>query len=299
MKITLTGSLGHIGLPLTKELIQKGHSVTVISSQAAKQKEIEALGAIAAIGVMEDTGFLTKAFTGADAVYCMVPPPTHATDPDFDTVLHCRQLANNFAEVIRNTGVKRVIHLSSIGAHMDKHSGLILGHYEIEKTLKAIPGIALTHMRPVGFYYNLYAFVPVIKHTGAISSNYGGDDRLPWVSPIDIAVAVADEITTPMITGRKIRYVASDEPTCNEIAAALGAAIGKPDLKWNLISDEQMLSRLESVGLPKKVAAGLTEMNAAIHTGELSEDYFLHRPKLGNVKIGDFAKEFAVIFNQK
>ena len=38
MKIVVTGSLGHIGKPLTEELVQKGHSVTVISSKAEKQK---------------------------------------------------------------------------------------------------------------------------------------------------------------------------------------------------------------------------------------------------------------------
>lgn len=32
MKIIVTGSLGLINTPLTKELVQKGHTVTVISS---------------------------------------------------------------------------------------------------------------------------------------------------------------------------------------------------------------------------------------------------------------------------
>lgn len=45
MKITITGSLGHIGRPLTNGLVQKGHAVTVISSNPERQKEIEALGA--------------------------------------------------------------------------------------------------------------------------------------------------------------------------------------------------------------------------------------------------------------
>ena len=50
MKIIVTGSLGYISTPLTKELIKKGHSVTVISSKAEKQAAIEALGAKAVIG---------------------------------------------------------------------------------------------------------------------------------------------------------------------------------------------------------------------------------------------------------
>ena len=68
MKITLTGSLGHIGKPLTASLVQKGHSITVISSKPDKQKDIEALGATAAIGSLEDADFLAATFKGSDAV---------------------------------------------------------------------------------------------------------------------------------------------------------------------------------------------------------------------------------------
>ncbi len=53
---------------------EAGHTVTVISSKSAKQKDIEELGAAAAIGSLEDVDFLTSTFTGADADYCMVPP---------------------------------------------------------------------------------------------------------------------------------------------------------------------------------------------------------------------------------
>ncbi len=61
-------------------------------------------------------------------------------------------------------------------------------------------------MRPLSFYYNLYGFVDMIKKQGVMAANYGGDDRLTWVSPEDIAAAVAEELVTPF-TGRKVRYV--------------------------------------------------------------------------------------------
>src|ERR1700722_15871349 len=66
MKIIVTGSLGHISKPLTEELVQKGHTVTVVSSKPERQKEIEAIGAKAAIGTMEDANFLSATFEGAD-----------------------------------------------------------------------------------------------------------------------------------------------------------------------------------------------------------------------------------------
>ncbi|MDB5271819.1 MAG: azoB 1 [Chitinophagaceae bacterium] len=298
MKIILTGSLGHISQPLTRELVQQGHAVTVISSNSEKQKAIEALGATAAIGSIEDLTFLTATFTGADAVYTMLPPPTFF-DHNFDLMAHCRMLGNNYAQSIQQSGVKRVVHLSSIGAHLDKDSGLILMHHELESILKKLSDVAITFMRPVAFHYNLLAFLPLIKNTGRMSSNYGAGDKVAWVAPADIAAAIADEIVTP-ITGRKVRYVASDELTCNEVASILGAAIGKPDLKWILITNEEMQNRLEGIGLNPRIAAGLVEMQSSMHNGEFFQDYYLNRPTvMGKVKLNEFAKEFAAAFHQQ
>src|SRR6266481_9738074 len=100
MKITITGSLGNISKPLARELVQKGHLVTVISSKSEKQKDIEALGATAAIGSIEDVKFLTATFTGADAVYCMVPP-ANLFDHNLDLMADWRGIGNNYAQAIQ------------------------------------------------------------------------------------------------------------------------------------------------------------------------------------------------------
>jgi len=297
MKIVVTGSIGNISKPLTEELAQKGHEVIVISSNPERQKNIEALGAIAAIGSMEDVPFLATAFSGADAVYTMIPRP-HFTNPDFDAMAYWSKLVDNYAQAIKQSGVKRVVHLSSIGAHMEKGSGLIIGHHNAEVVLDKLQNVDVTFMRPVGFYYNLLSFIPSIKNTGAIASNYGANDMIPWVSPIDIAAAIAEETVKPL-SGRKVLYVASEELTCNEVASILGAAIGKPELKWNLITGEQLQSGMEKAGLSKQLAAGLVEMQASMHSGEFYKDYYLHQPVLGKVKLKDWAKEFAAVYNQK
>lgn len=300
MKITITGSLGHISKPLAQELIQKGHTVTVISSKAERKPEIEALGAKAAIGKMQDVDFLTNAFTGADAVYTMLPPPTSVNDSgdrDFDRVEALMKVVNNYIEAIQKAGVKRVVSLSSIGAHMEKDSGIIIWAHNAEKLLSNLPDVGITFMRPVGFYYNLLGFIPGIKNMGVIASNYGADDVIPWVSPIDIAAGIAEEIVKPL-KGKKVIYVASEERTCNEVATILGTAIGKPDLKWVIIPNEQLLAGLLSAGLPKQFAEGLVEMNASQHNGKLFEDYYKNKPTLGKVKLKDWAKEFAAVYNK-
>ena len=299
MKIIVTGSLGHIGKPLTQELVQKGHAVTVISSNPERKGAIEALGATAAIGTMEDSNFLTETFTGADAVYVMETLGAGSYfDPNIDIIEAVNKIGHNYRQAIQQSGIRRVVHLSSIGAHTDKENGLLAFHYNVENILKSLPQeVSITFMRPVGFYYNLLGFINNIKTQGVIATNYGGDSKKPWVSPLDIAVAVAEELITPF-TGRKVRYVASDEISCNDLASLLGAAIGKPDLKWVVIPDEQMLQGMIGAGMNPKIAAGLVEMNASTNTGVLYEDYYRNRPTLGNHKLKDYAMEFAEIYNK-
>ncbi|MEG3860044.1 NAD(P)H-binding protein [Microcoleus sp. herbarium12] len=296
MKVIVTGSLGNISKPLTKDLVQKGHTVTVISSNEEKQKDIETLGATAAIGSLENVDFLAASFTDADAVYCMVPPNNYF-DRNLDLLAYYRRLGNNYAQAIGQSGVKRVVNLSSIGAHLDRGSGILLGARNVEKILNELSSdVAITHIRPTSFYYNLFGYVDTIKSDGFIAANYGADDKIPWVSPIDIAAVIAEEIVTPLV-GRKVRYVASEELTGNETARILGAAIGKPDLQWIIITNEQMLSGLEAAGMNPQIAAGLVEMYASLHSGLLAEDYYRNKPAvMGNVKLEDFAKEFAAAF---
>ena len=296
MKFIVTGSLGNISKPLAQELVQKGHRVTVISSKPEKQKDIEAIGAIAAIGTLEDVDFLVSTFTGSDAVYCMVPPNDYF-DLSLDLIAYYRRIGNNYVQAIHQSGVKRVVNLSTIGAHLEKGSGILFGAHNVEKILNELSSdVAITHIRPTSFYYNLYGYVDTIKNQGFIAANYGADKIIPWVSPIDIAAAIAEELVTPFV-GRKVRYVASEELTGNETASILGAAIGKPDLKWRIITNEQMLSGLEGAGMNSQIAAGLVEMYASLYSGLLAEDYYRHKPTvMGKVKLKDFAKEFAAVF---
>ncbi|MEO6582753.1 MAG: NmrA family NAD(P)-binding protein [Ferruginibacter sp.] len=295
MKIIITGSLGHISKPLTIELVRIGHTVTVITSNPQRQKEMAALGASAAIGSIDDNNFLTKTFTGADAVYCMIPPNFAAPNQ----VAYYKEVGGNYAKAIEHSGVKRVVDLSSYGAHLEKGTGIIVGSYHVEHILNGLPNVSVTHIRPGYFYYNLLHFVPMIKAAGFIASNFGGDDTLAMAAPNDIAKAIAEEIVKPF-SENKVRYVVSDDKTCNEVATILGREIGMPDLQWKIFADEQVQTAMEKNGMSAATAATLVELGAATHKGLLREDYDANRPtQMGEIKVEDFAKEFAAVYNQQ
>jgi uncharacterized protein YbjT (DUF2867 family) len=294
MKITVTGSLGNISRPLAQNLVKAGHQVTVVSSKKEKTAEIQALGASAAIGSVEDVAFLTGAFSGADAVYTMVPPNFAAENWRG----YISGIGTNYAKAIKASGVKKIVNLSSIGAHLPEGTGPIKGLYDVEHTLDTLDGLAVKHLRAGFFYNNFYANVGMIKHMGILGSNYRGDNHLPLVNPADIADAAAEELQQPF-TGKSIRYVVSDEQTAGEVASILGAAIGKPDLKWAEFSDADTLAGMKQAGLPEEIAKNYTEMGRAVRENRLWDDYLQHKPAvLGKRKFAEFAREFAAAYNR-
>lgn len=129
-------------------------------------------------------------------------------------------------------------------------------------------------------------------------ANCGGDDKMVFVSPLDIADAAAEELLTST-EKTKVRYVGSEEMTCNEAAKIIGTAIGKPYLKWVLLSDKQMMQGLTMAKVPPAFARTLVEMQAANHSGVPLQNFHKNNPTMGKVKLKDFAQEFAKVYNEK
>lgn len=308
MKIVVTGSLGNISRPLTELLVSQGHEVTVISSDPKKQADIAELGATAAIGSITDPAFLTESFTGADAVYAMIP--LSFTEPDLGAYMH--RAAQSYVQALNETRVKRVIVLSGWAADLVKAEN-------VEYLFDGL-NTSLTIMRPASFYTNFYQSMDLIKgkgiigkyltlrynglralltgKTGLLMGNYGGDDRIVFVSPKDIADAVAEELQL-LPEKKTIRYVGSEEMTCNEAARIIGTAVGKPWLRWVLLTDKEMLQGLKMAKVPEKLAQTLVEMQAVTHNGKTLENFHRANPKMGKVKLRDFAKEFAIVYHRK
>lgn len=293
MKYVLTGSTGNISQPVAQALIAAGHEVIVISSDANKKQTIENLGAKAAIGDVNDVVFLTQTFQGADAVYLMIPPIW--TPKDWPAFM--RQIADNYTQAIQDSGVQRVVQLSSIGAHLGYGTGPINGLAYLEKQLDRL-NIDVIHLRPSYFYTNLYSMVDLIKHAGIMGSNFGqADDQFVLVHPSDIATVAAKHLLALDFTGQSHEYISSDVRTFSEIASAIGNAIGKTELPWVKFSDEDAMNGMLGAGLQKTIADGYLEMGQGIASGIVQEDYFTSGVKpQGKVKLEDFAKEFAGAF---
>ena len=288
----ITGSLGNISRPVVEGLVKQGKHVQVITSKSDKTKEIEQLGAKALVGDVNDAAFLNEAFKGAEVVYTMIPPIWQTTNWRKDQ----NQISDNYIAALTSNGVKYVVNLSSVGAHVGKGCGPVDGLYDFEQKLNKVEGLHVKHLRPSYFFHNFLAQIPMIKGAGIMGGNFGGKGTLFLVHPKNIAEAALEELLNLSFTGSSVRYIIGDERNGQEIATTLGKAIGK-ELNWVEFTDEQQRQGLLGAGLPEEIAKEYTQMGNALRNDFMQEDLRKYKPALSPIKLEDFAKEFAGAFN--
>lgn len=295
MNYVLTGSTGHISKPLAQALIAAGHRVNIITSKADRKTEIEKLGATALVGSVEDQDFVSRAFTGADAVYLMIPPNFAA--PNLSAFQ--QKVADVYAVAVQQSGVTQVLVLSSIGAHMKKGAGPVDGLAYLEDKISALKGVNAVFLRPSYFYYNLLNQANIIKHAGIVTSTQPADYKMILVHPTDIAEAAAARLLKPDFKGIEVQYIASDDTnTWLQITDTLTGAVNKQGVPYVQSTDEQSEQAMLQAGVPPTFAEAYVTMGKALRSGEMQADYWKNKPtQSGKIKLADFAKEFAAAYN--
>jgi nucleoside-diphosphate-sugar epimerase len=296
MRITVTGSLGNISRGLTEKLVAQGHDVNVISSRADKAADIKKLQATPMIGSVQDYNFVKESFQGSDAVYLMIPPNISTPDYKAFTIT----VGKNYAKATQETGIKYVVNLSSSGSPLAGKPPLT-NYQDLEMWLDELQNIHVLHLRPGGFYSNFFGSMGLIKHQGIIGNNFGDDINLFMSHPDDIAEAAAEAFATLSLKGKNVKYIVSDTKNGKQIAQILGAAIGKPDLKWIQFSDEQLLQGLMQNGFSKDAAQHyIVDMGIAIREGILEEHYKQHAHDVfGKRSFSEFAQVFATVYQHQ
>jgi uncharacterized protein YbjT (DUF2867 family) len=266
----LLGSNGNITSKAAALVLAQGAAVRVIGRNAKSLADIKAQGAEIAAGDIADAGFLAQAFRGAAAVYTMIPIDYAA--PDLAASLD--QLGEAITRAITASGVKRVVNLSSVCAHLSSGTGLIAGLHRQEQRLDALADVDVLHLRPGHFFENHLAAIEMILTIGAYADMTAPDAPLPMVATADIAQVVARELRTPSGMGKRVLHLRAPRLyTMRELTALLAAAIDKPELEYVQLDSQQGKATLLEQGFSASVAAMLEEMSTAFSTGRLDGEY--------------------------
>lgn len=262
----VTGATGNTGSVVAHRLLEKGKKVRVIARNAERLQALAAAGAEPFAADLTDPAALTRAFSGAEAVYAMIPPNPASQDVRADQ----HRITESIASALEKTGVKRAVSLSSIGADKKSGTGPVAGLHEFEERLNAVPGLNVMHLRAGYFMENTLGQGAAIRAMGKTVGPLRGDLKLPLIATRDIGEVAADVLLKLEFNGRQTRELQGQrDVSYDEATAIIAKAIDKPEIKYVQLPDEQIQPILVQMGMSPHMAAMILEMSAALNAGHM------------------------------
>ncbi len=257
---------------------------------AKKLDALRAKGAQPFPTAFDHPGSLAEAFRGSDAVFGFLPP---GYDQD-DLRAWQERVGEATIAALRQTGVRSIVNLSSLGADQTAGTGPILGLHLQEQRLDALAGVDVVHLRPGYFMENHLWAIPAIRQSGVHPSPLRADLAIHMVATRDIALKAAELLDALAFRGSSVvEFVGPRAVTMRAATAALGKAIGKPDLAFVQAPMEEARKAMLAMGLEPKIVELMLEMMGAMNAGKVEPRSAITPDRRGKTTIEGFARVFA------
>ena len=263
------GATGHTGAVVANQLLDARAKVRVVGRSAGKLEQFTKRGAESAVIDLSnpDAAALTRAFSGASAVYAMIPPDLASNDLlAYDAVV-----TKVIVTALKTAAIDRVVVLSSIGADKAAKTGPVVGLHRLEDAIAAVGGINALFIRAGYFMENTLQQVGVIRNFGVLAGPLRADLPVAMVATRDLGTYAAEKLLRPDFSGIVAREVLGPrDVTCNEAARIIGAAIGNTGLGYMQMPFDQLKPAMMQMGLSENLATLLLEMSDAMNAGHMT-----------------------------
>src|SRR5215471_12948799 len=260
----ITGATGNTGKVVAQRLLAQGRKVTAMGRSADRLQPLAAKGAEPFVADLSDAAALTRAFTGAEAVYVMIPPDLGSEN----VAAHQAQIADALTSAVKQAELKYAVALSSVGADKPDKTGPVVGLHKFEEKLNQITGLNVLHLRPGYFMENTLSQAGTIRTFGKTAGPLRADLKVPMIATRDIGAAVADALLKKNFSGKQTRELLGHRDLdYKDVTAIIAGAINKRDLEYVKLPDEQLRPVLLQLGFSRSLADSLLEMSASLNSG--------------------------------
>ncbi len=262
----VTGATGNTGRVIVNGLLGRGEKVRAVARNADHLKEEAGKGAEAFVGELGDSDTLARALEDAKAAYLMIPPDIK----NQDYRAYQDQLVDSIGRAVEKSELSHVVVLSSVGADKPDKTGPVVGLHNLEQRLNRISGLNVLALRPAYFMENTLAQAMLIRMFGMTAGPLRGDLVLPMIATLDIGEYATNALLELDFHGKQTRELLGQrDVTMNEVATIIGKAIGKPDLEYSQLPEEQVRGGMTSMGMSPSIANLVLEMAAALNSGHM------------------------------
>jgi uncharacterized protein YbjT (DUF2867 family) len=155
-------------------------------------------------------------------------------------------------------------------------------------------------LRPVSFFENYLDQLELVRAEGIVADSIAPDLAIPMVATRDVADVAARALAAGDWRGTAVRELLGERDlTPIEATRILGERIGRPDLPYVALSDDDMAAALVGAGLSPSFAGLYVEMTRAFREGQV-------RPVAGRTpenttptRFEEFADEWAAAFTAR
>jgi uncharacterized protein YbjT (DUF2867 family) len=262
--IVVTSPTGLIGKQVLEHALQCGESVRVIARDPSRLPPQVRERVDVVQGSHADKAVVTKAFTGADTVFWLVPPDPKAESVEAAYVDFTRPAC----EAFQRCGVKRVVGITALGrgTPQAQSAGYVTGSFAMDDLI-ASSGVSYRAVTNPSFMDNLLRQVAAIKNKGLFFSPIDGNRKMPSCATRDIAAVSARLLLDTTWSGVEHAAVLGPEDlSFNDMAKIMSEVLGRP-IGFQQTSFEAYKAQFVGFGMSDAMAQGMTDMARAKNDG--------------------------------
>lgn len=262
----VTGATGHTGSIIAKRLLAQGKKVRVVGRSTERLSSLVSLGAEPFAADISNQEEVSKAFSGAEAAYVMIPPDL--ANPDYSA--YQDKVTGAIASALEKGAPAHIVALSSFGADKSEKTGPIAGLHRMEERLKQISGLNALYVRAGYFMENTLPQAGVIQQMGATAGPLNPDLKVSMIATADIGNFAADELLRLEFRGHQTQELLGQRDlTMTDVTTVIGKAIGKPELQYRRITYDEFRGVLKHMGASQSIADMFVEMSEALNSGHV------------------------------
>lgn len=263
--IVVTTPTGSIGSQVVDNLVDAGAEVRVIARYPEKLSQKVLQSAEVVQGSMDDGRILRSALAGADALFWCIPPAFRAPD----TLEYYRHFGTVVCQAIRDTGLKQVVGVSSLGRGAAKKAGPISNAHMMDAMIEET-GVSYRALWNPGFMENLLRYSDAIRQKGLFFLPSKPDVKAPVVAVRDIAAVATRLLLDRSWTGQGgVPVLGAEDLSYNDMADIISEVLARP-VRFQELSAADFKSNMLRAGASEAFAQDLVDMRQAISNGVYS-----------------------------
>ncbi|WP_406348446.1 NAD(P)H-binding protein [Streptomyces sp. NBC_00144] len=266
--IVITTPTGQIGSRLLDILLDEvpahGEELRVIVRDPGRLPAAARARVDVITGSHDDAEVVDRAFTGAEAVFWLVP--SNAAAPSLDALYS--GFTRAAAEAFRTHGVRHVVGVSALGRGTPAagRAGHVTASLAMDDLI-ARTGVAYRALANPSFMDNLLRQAASIRDHGVFTDTVTADRRAPAAATRDIAAAAAGLLLDRSWTGTgEVPVLGPEDLSADDMARIMSDVLGRP-VRYERQSLDDFRATLTGHGIGDAIAAGYVDMARAKDDG--------------------------------